>query len=406
MSTILHARRVAPVAAVALGVLTLGAGLASVPLDSLAHQPGAGGPFGGLLSWLFVSVALAPGVAVGTLLAARRPGNPIGWLLLAIFFQGVAPVGDYVIIDYRMHHGTLPLGGVAVAVLASWPVWLVCIAILLWVFPDGRLPVGRWRPVAVVAVVGGVLLALVAAAGGAAAAAGHVVRVDAGGSLVNKATGVAAAAQTAAAAGVLVSLLVWLVMQVPTYRHSAGERRQQFKWLYSGAAVFVVSVFLAVLTPSGSSRWDVAVNDLISPIGFAVLPVCIGVAVLKYRLYAIDRIISRVISYAVVTAALAGVFAGLVVLATGVLPFKTPVAVAAATLAAATLFNPLRRWVQRAVDRRFNRARYNAEAVVTDFTGRLRQTVDLGTVQNDLIGVVHQAFQPAHVSVWLAARDQ
>ena len=81
-------------------------------------------------------------------------------------------------------------------------------------------------------------------------------------------------------------------------------------------------------------------------------------------------------------------------------------AVAAATLAAATLFNPLRRWVQRAVDRRFNRARYNAEAVVTDFTARLRQTVDLGTVQNDLIGVVHQAFQPAHVSVWLAARDQ
>ena len=159
---------------------------------SLAHQPGGGGPFGGLLSWLFVLVALAPGVAVGTLLAARRPGNPIGWLLLVIFFQGVAPVGDYVIIDYRMYHGTLPLGGVAVAVLASWPVWLVCIAILLWVFHDGRLPVGRWRPVAVAAVVGGVLLALVAAAGGAAAAAGHVVRVDAGGNLVNKATGVAA----------------------------------------------------------------------------------------------------------------------------------------------------------------------------------------------------------------------
>jgi hypothetical protein len=98
---------------------------------------------------------------------------------------------------------------------------------------------------------------------------------------------------------------------------------------------------------------------------------------------------------------LAGVFAGLVLLATVVLPFKTPVAVAAATLAAAALFNPLRKRVQHAVDRRFNRARYNAEAVVAAFTARLRQTVDLDTVQGDLVGMVHEAFQPAHVSVWL-----
>ncbi|HEY6276815.1 MAG TPA: hypothetical protein VIX86_10835 [Streptosporangiaceae bacterium] len=147
-------------------------------------------------------------------------------------------------------------------------------------------------------------------------------------------------AQTAAAAGVLVSLLVWLAVQVPMYRRSSGERRQQFKWLYSGAAVFVVAVFIAVLVSGGSSTADLAANDLIAPIGFAFLPVCLGVAVLKYRLYTIDRIISRVISYAVITAALAGVFAGLVVFATGVLPVRTPEAVAAATLVAAALFNP------------------------------------------------------------------
>jgi hypothetical protein len=114
-----------------------------------------------------------------------------------------------------------------------------------------------------------------------------------------------------------------------------------------------------------------------------------------------DRIISRVISYAIITAVLAGVFAGLVVLATQVLPVKTPVAVAASTLAAAALFNPLRRPVQHAVDRRFNRSGYDAEAVVAAFTARLRHTVDLDTVRGDLVGVVHEAFQPAHVSVWL-----
>jgi hypothetical protein len=142
------------------------------------------------------------------------------------------------------------------------------------------------------------------------------------------------------------------------------------------------------------------VNDLFN-LGAAALPVCIGVAVLKYRLYAIDRIISRVISYAIITAVLAGVFAGLVLLATEVLPFKAPVAVAASTLTAAALFNPLRRRVQRAVDRRFNRTGYNAETVVAAFTARLRQTIDPDTAQDDLVDTVHQAFQPAHISVWL-----
>ena len=95
---------------------------------------------------------MVPAVAVGTLLAARRPRNPIGWLLLAIFLLAVAPAGDYAIIDYRMHHGTLPLGSVAVVLLTSFPVWLVLIAIMLWVFPDGLLPAGRWRRLAVILV--------------------------------------------------------------------------------------------------------------------------------------------------------------------------------------------------------------------------------------------------------------
>jgi hypothetical protein len=394
-------RRAAPVAAVALGVLTLGAGLATVPLDRLAHQPEPHGS----LSWLFPVLVLTPGVVVGTLLAARRPRNPIGWILLAFYLGALNPASDYAIIDYRLHHGSLPLGSVAVVGLASWPVWLVLIAVLLWVFPDGRLPQGRWRRVAVVLVTAGALLAVAATAGGAAAVAGHAVRLDASGTLANQATGAAGLAQGAVAVGVLASLLVWLAVQVPRYRRSAGERRQQFKWLYTGAAIFVISVVSAVLVTNGSSGLDLAVNNVIVPVGFAILPVCVGVAVLRYRLYEIDRIISRVISYAIITAVLAGVFAGLVLLATVVLPFKTPVAVAAATLAAAALFNPLRRRVQHAVDRRFNRARYDADQTVAAFAARLKDAVDLDSVRDDLAGVVHEALEPAHVSVWISQRD-
>ena len=379
----------------AFGVLTLAAGLASVPLDEIARQPGPKGP----LNFALVAAVMVPSVAVGTLLAARRPRNPIGWLLLAIFLLSVAPAGDYAIIDYRMHHGTLPLGPVAVVLLTSFPLWLVLIAIMLWVFPDGLLPSGRWRLVAKVAVTAGVLLAVSATVAGAASVAGHAVVVDATGNLATKTTGLTAALQGFTAIGVLISLLAWLAVQVPRYRRAGSERRQQLKWLYTGAVVLVASLFLAVMTNDSGSAWSLAVNDVVSPLGFAVLPFCVGVAVLKYRLYAIDRIISRVISYAVLSAVLAGVFAGLVLLTTQVLPFHTPVGVAIATLAAAALFNPLRRRVQRAVDRRFNRSRYNAEAVIAAFTKKLRGTVDLDAVRDDLVAAVYQAFEPVQVSV-------
>jgi hypothetical protein len=138
--------------------------------------------------------------------------------------------------------------------------------------------------------------------------------------------------------------------------------------------------------------------------GFLALPLSIGVAVLRYRLFDIDRIISRTLAYAIVTGLLVGVYAGLVLLATRVVSITAPVAVAASTLAAAALFNPLRRRVQRVVDRRFNRARYDAGRTVAAFAARLQDTVDLDSVRDDLAGVVQQALEPAHVSVWLSQR--
>jgi hypothetical protein len=134
------------------------------------------------------------------------------------------------------------------------------------------------------------------------------------------------------------------------------------------------------------------------------LPVTMGVAILKYRLYDIDRIISRTLAYAIVTGVLVGVYAGVVLLATRVLPLSSPVAVAGATLLAAALFNPLRRHVQNLVDRRFNRARYDAGKTVAAFAARLQDAVDLDAVHDDLAGVVHQALEPAHVSVWISQR--
>jgi hypothetical protein len=138
---------------------------------------------------------------------------------------------------------------------------------------------------------------------------------------------------------------------------------------------------------------------------FPLIPIAVGVAILRYRLYDIDRIISRTLSYTIVTGLLVGLYAGLVLLATQVLSITSPVAVAASTLAAAALFSPLRRRVQRVVDRRFNRVRYDADQTVTAFAARLRDAVDLDAVRSDLLTVVNAAVEPAHISVWTARRQ-
>ena len=404
MNTTVAARRAAQVAAIALGLVSLAIGMATVPLDSLSHQAGTGGP---LADTLTNAAAVVPATAVGTLLAARRPRNPIGWLTLGIILVGFNPTSQYLILDYRMHHGTLPLGGAAVILSECWPLFLIFTAILLWIFPDGTLPPGRWRRPAAALLAAGLLIALAASTSGLLVVAGHDVRLQANGDLANPVSAAQDVLFEVVIAGTLVAWLAWLVIQIPTYRRASGERRQQLKWLYSGAGIFVavavIGVFIVPVAMGEAPGWGTqpAANAL-TIIGAGALPVCMGVAVLKYRLYELNRVISRVVSYALITALLSGVFSGLVLLATHVLPFRTPVAVAVSTLVIAALFNPLRRRVQNLVDRQFNRSRYDAEAIVAAFTARLRHTVDLDTVRNDLLGVTENAFQPAHVSVWIA----
>jgi hypothetical protein len=353
-------------------------------------------------------IALAIGVPsgiVGLLVARRQPRNPLGWLLIAIAIAMTAGTdgSDYALLRYRLGDQHLPFGPAAVIVNQVWGPGLELLGLVILLFPDGKLSSAWWRG-ALWAYVGvytlSVILLAVATAG---AMTGRSFRVDASGAPA--ATDHPAGWYAAAANPLLVLFLLLIVAfigrQVLSWRRSSGDRRQQLKWLASGAALVLAS---AVLASSGSASPDAAwqvVTGGFAWFGFAALPLCIGVAILKYRLYDIDRIISRTLAYALVTGLLVGVYAGLVLLATQVLGFASTWAVAGSTLAAAALFTPLRRRVQRIVNRRFNRARYDAETIVAAFSERLKDAVELAAVRADLITVTHQTLEPAHVAVWL-----
>jgi hypothetical protein len=313
--------------------------------------------------------------------------------------------GAYAVADYRLHHGGLPLGWVAVLVQPGWAPAIALFGLTVLLFPDGRVPSPRWRWVLWVylAVAGAWVAGVVFISAGAII--GHNVHVAATGDLLLLDRPTGSAAWWGAVQDVFFPLLgvFWLatlVGQALSYRRSSGERRQQLKWLVGGSAVAIVGGALGVPLSDSPSR----ILQIVGGLGIAAvlaLPLSMGVAILKYRLYAIDRLISRTLAYAIVTGLLVGVYAAVVALA-GAASFSSPVEVAAATLAAAALFSPLRRRVQKAVDRRFNRARYDADRMVAEFAARLQDAVDLDSVRADLSGVVRQALEPSHVSVWIA----
>ena len=387
--------------AVALGVVAFVLNIAALVLVASANQAAP---------QLVRLTALLPTTAVGMLVAVRRPGNPLGWLLLGcgVLFSLQAGSVAYSVLDYPLHHGTLPLGRLAVALQPTWAAGLVLVAGVLWLFPDGHLPTGRWRRVGGALFAAGLLFGALMFVPWAVAAAGRTVHVDTNGTpaAIENPVGIGLVwviVENIGFFALLISWVVWLAVQVPKYRKSTGERRLQLKWLYSGAAVFIVCLGWG-LFQSDNATGLAAVAGGVLAAGVAALPIALGIGILKYRLYEIDRIISRTLAYAIVTGLLVGVYVGLVLLATEVLRFSSPVAVAASTLAAAALFNPLRRRVQRIVDRRFNRAHYDAEATVAAFAGRLRGSVDLASIQEELAATVDQAFEPTHISVRVTDR--
>ena len=332
---------------------------------------------------------------MGFVLASKRPGNRIGWLALAAGLTlGLKSFAD----QYWRHAlvaapGSVPAGPAALWVSTwIWPIALAMVAFLFLLFPTGRLRSRRWLPAAWFT---GAVFALSTAALMAGAARGWA-DPSASASLGQLLSPPVLAAM---AVCLLAALVVSGAAIVVRFARSAGEERLQLKW-FAAAAVLVVATFIAVILTNSDSVAAFILNNL----ALLCLEVAVAVAVLKYRLYAIDRIISRTLAYATVTGLLVGVYAGLVLLATHLLSVKSPVAVAGSTLVAAALFSPLRSRVQRAVDRRFNRARYDADQMVALFAARLKDAVDLDAAQADLASVVQRALEPAHVSLWMNNR--
>jgi hypothetical protein len=397
-------RLATPATAAALFVVVLALMALAIPLDRATRQVSTGGDLSAVVVGL-------PFALVGLVVARRQPRNGMGWILLAtaLFFVVQADASSYTVLDYRLHNGRLFFGPLAVLVQPSWAPAIVCMVLALLLFPDARLPLGRWRWI-LWPFLGVAGLWVVGAFGIAAhEIAAHTVQITTSGDLseLNHPTGSIAwwgVVQNVFFPVVFISGLGSLAKQIVSYRGSTGERRQQLKWLLAGGAVFVVGGFFSFTGSTGNSPVEHIVSVL-GTLGLAALPVFVGIAILKYRLFEIDRLISRTLSYAIITGLLIGVYVGLIALTTRALPLSSPIGVAASTLAAAALFSPLRRWVQRSVDRRFNRARYDAEATVAAFSAGLRDAVDLDRVQRDLVEVVHLSMQPSHVSVWLRERS-
>ncbi len=388
-----HSWLASPASASVLAGLTVLLAVAVIPLSLATRQNplATGGPN------VVVAVSFA---VVGLVVAWHRPRNPIGWLMLvaAVSLMFYVDGGLYNLLNYRLGH-QLPFAPVVLLLYHVSEPMLGLIPLIILLFPDGRLPSPRWRWV-----VGGYLTLAVAdmivqAQMTVYALTHHHTQVDASGQLLL--SDHSAYSVFFAPVG-LIFFAFWALAvgyQVVSWRRAAGERRQQLNWLMAGGGAALVSFAAAVLFAAAHGAWQLVADVVLC--GVVALPAGMGVAILKYRLYEIDRIISRTLAYAIVTGLLVGVYAGLVLLATQVFRFHGSAAVAAATLVAAALFSPLRRRVQHVVDRRFNRARYDAERTVTAFAARLQDTVDADAVHADLTAVVHAALEPAHVSVWL-----
>jgi hypothetical protein len=383
-----------PTTALGIGVLTLLLMALDVPLEAALHTLAAAN------AWELVFVV--PFTLLGTVVARREPRNPMGWLLLAIPFvtvlQGIA--SDYAVFVYTHGHRGWPLGQVAVVIdsLGS-AVGLILVPMVILLFPDGRLGRGwRWLPGAGALLYGVYLVSHLCIA---ATALAKTTPVWNWGGLVgaNHPTGVAAWT-TATKPIMLVLFALFCIASVArpivAYRGSTGVRRQQLKWLGAGGAISMVSLLATVFAGSAPTAvWVVII------LGWTAVPLSMGVGILKYRLFEIDRLISRTLAYALLTGLLVGTFIGLVALTTDTLALSGRVGVAASTLVAAALFNPLRIRLQRLVDRRFNRARYDAQATVEAFTARLRDAVELDAIRADLLDAVNRAVEPVHASLWL-----
>jgi hypothetical protein len=351
---------------------------------------------------------------VGTLIASRRPENPIGWISCGMGLTLVAAVffGNYAEYSLVVEPGALPWAQTA-AWVGNW-IWLVALSplgFILLLFPAGHPPSRRWRPVAWLQ--------------GAALACWFVSQalapgpmVNAGYESVNNPFGIEALGGVLKIVGavsafvLLVTVLASIISIVMRFRRSRGDERRQIKWVaYAGAVVALVLILqLAVETALPKTSALLEVLNLGLVVAFIGVPIAAGIAILKYRLYEIDTIINRTLVYVGLTALLALVYVWSVIALQYIFRTLTggesSLAVVASTLAIAALFNPLRRRIQALVDHRFYRRKYDAAKTLAAFSARLRDETDLNSLRSELVTVVRETVQPARVSVWLRPQGE
>jgi hypothetical protein len=333
---------------------------------------------------------------VGLVLTLRRPANPIGWLYAAagLAWSLSIPAEPW-LHELVAEHRPLPPLAQAAAVYGefSWaPATVLGVTLPALLVPDGRLRSRRWRPVAAAAVAAA---ALVLVGGGLAPVRLEDVPIA-------NPFGLAGPAGTVAAMMATAGTLLWAAAMVASvacvvlrFRTARGVERQQLRWVAAGAAAAVAGLLAGAATPQGTVLSSVLYSSVLC------IPLAVAVAVLRYRLWDLDRLVSRTVTYALVTALLVVPYLLIVPAVSRLAGDTGNLAVAATTLAAVAAFTPLRRRTQDLVDRRFNRRRYDAARTVDAFAARLRDQVDLDALEVELLAVVDQTVQPTRASLWL-----
>ena len=379
-----------------LAVFAVGYGAAplSVANGSFQRQPGF---------YLAMVLAFTAFMVVGAVIVAHRPGNTIGWIFSAVGLLSSAGVlgMEYAEYAYVTRPGSLP--GAGLAAWLNW-YWFPLLGLILvftpLLFPTGRLLSARWRPVAVAAAIGIAAMTMLAALQPTITLQNedYTIRNPIGlAGVPDPEEGVLGAVLLGLLFGCMAAAVASVGLR---FRRSRGVERQQLKWFTYAAALLAVSFLLwGFLLPA------VGVTDVVFGLTIALVPVAAGIAILRYRLYDIDRIINRTLVYGLLTALLGAVYAGAVLLLGqlfGGMGTEPPSwAIAGATLAVAALFQPARRRIQAIVDRRFNRRKYDAAKTIEAFSARLRDEIDLDTLSAELLAVVHQTMEPTRASLWL-----
>jgi hypothetical protein len=369
---------------------------------------GHGGPIDAweistLVTFILFVIAFS---TVGALVASREPRNPVGWIMC---WSGLAYAVAGAVVSFAENRivsaASLPAIGEVMIWIGGWA-WIMGAGpagtLLMLLFPNGKLPSRRFRPVAWLAVAGILLIfAAIAFQPGPIQdyeSLSNPVGIRGAGPLLDFAGGLGGVALVIGIVGSLISIVI-------RYRRAGAEMRQQLKWLTYAAGFVGLCVVASILAEGLISSGDLGteISNLLVTTSLSALPVAIGIAILKHRLYDIDLIINRTLVYGGLTALLAATYFGIVVLLQGVIPAAgdSDLTIAGSTLAVAALFRPLRGRVQGFIDRRFYRRKFDAQRTLESFSSRLRDDVDLDHLSADLLGVVRDTMQPEHASLWL-----